>query len=248
MIPIRDKNRSRGTPVVVYVLIGLNCAAFFLELTLTPAVRGTAIELLGFVPLRATQALQGDGHLLAAAFLPVFTSMFLHGGWLHLIGNMLYLYIFGDNVEARLGRIPFLLYYLACGMAATGLQYALGPSVDIPSIGASGAIAGVLGGYILCWPRARITTLVPIFFFITLVDLPAVVVLGFWFVLQIFGSVASLGTEYSHGGVAYGAHVGGFLAGMALIKLVPKARPRARRTKVTRIPRGQYPGERDRRW
>ncbi len=144
--------------------------------------------------------------------LSIFVAMFLHGGLLHIAGNMLFLWVFGNNVEDRLGRWTFLLFYLLGGLAATGLQVAFGPSSVIPNLGASGAIAAVLGAYLVMFPRARVTTLV-VFFIITAVELPAVLVLGAWFVLQLFSSVGSLGTHVN-GGVAYWAHVGGFAFGM----------------------------------
>jgi membrane associated rhomboid family serine protease len=152
--------------------------------------------------------------------MPALTCMFMHGGWAHLLGNMWFLFIFGDNVEARLGRVTFLLFYLFCGLAASAAQYMLEPDSAIPVIGASGAIAGVLGAYAVCWPRARIITLVPIFVLITFVELPAAFVLGFWFVIQLLQGAASIGLTYAHGGVAYGAHAGGFLVGAALMKLL----------------------------
>ncbi len=143
----------------------------------------------------------------------IFVSMFLHGGWLHIGGNMLFLWIFGNNVEDRLGRITFVVFYLLGGLAATGLQLAFDPNSTVPNLGASGAIAAILGAYAVMFPRARVYTLV-IFFFITAVELPALVVLGGWFVLQLFSGVGSLGTHVN-GGVAYWAHVGGFVFGMA---------------------------------
>jgi membrane associated rhomboid family serine protease len=144
---------------------------------------------------------------------PIFVAMFLHGSWLHIGGNMLYLWIFGNNVEDRLGRIAFVGFYLLGGLAATGLQLAFGPNSAVPNLGASGAIAAILGAYAVMFPRARVYTLV-IFFFITAVELPALVVLGAWFVLQFFSGVGSLGTDVN-GGVAYWAHVGGFVFGLA---------------------------------
>jgi membrane associated rhomboid family serine protease len=141
--------------------------------------------------------------------LSIFVAMFLHGGWLHIGGNMLFLWVFGNNVEDRLGRIAFLLFYAAGGLAATALQVAFGPNSTIPNVGASGAIAAVLGAYVVLFPRARVTTLV-IFFFITIIELPASVVLIGWFVLQLFQGVGELATQVNGGGVAYWAHVGGF--------------------------------------
>jgi len=220
MLPIRDRNPSSVKPYVTYTLIGVNVLIFLLELSLPSETLRQVIMALGMVPERVTAVLQGEGKLLLHLIIPAFTSMFLHGGWIHLIGNMWYLFIFGDNVEGRLGRSQFLGFYLACGLCAQIAQYALSPGGQVPVIGASGAIAGVLGAYLICWPAARIITLLPIFFFITFVELPALVVLGFWFIIQFFQGAASLGTTFASGGVAYWAHVGGFAAGAALIKLL----------------------------
>ena len=153
----------------------------------------------------------------------IFVAMFLHGGWLHIAGNMLFLWVFGNNVEDRLGRVTYLLFYLLGGLAATGLQLAFGPSSVIPNLGASGAIAAILGSYLILSPRARVRTLV-IFFFITSIELPAVVVLGGWFILQLFSGVGGLGTRGVGGGVAYWAHVGGFVFGMAVTWLFFRGR------------------------
>ena len=147
--------------------------------------------------------------------ISLFESMFLHGGWLHIAGNMLFLWIFGNNIEDRLGHVRFLLFYLAGGLAASALQFLVGPNSTIPSVGASGAIAAVLGAYLVLYPRARVTTVV-IFFLITIVELPALVVLGLWFLLQLLEGVGGLGTQVNSGGVAYFAHVGGFVFGLAV--------------------------------
>ena len=156
----------------------------------------------------------------------IFTSMFLHGGWLHLIGNMLYLWIFGNNIEERLGRLPFLLFYLAGGVAAAVSQVLIAPHSEVPVIGASGAIAAVLGAYLVLYPRARILSLVFLGFFYQLLEVPALVVLGLWFVLQLIDGLASLGVENSAGGVALFEHIGGFLVGVAIGLLVRSTRSR----------------------
>jgi rhomboid family protein len=158
--------------------------------------------------------------------------MFLHGGWLHLGGNMLYLWIFGDNIEDRLGHGRYLLFYLLCGGFATFAHALMNPASTIPSIGASGAIAGVLGAYLILFPRARVLTIIPIFIFFTIREIPALIVLGLWFVLQLFIGFASLGMPSDAGGVAYFAHIGGFAAGIVLIALLGGAR---------RPPRGPRP-------
>jgi membrane associated rhomboid family serine protease len=164
----------------------------------------------------------------------VFVAMFLHGGWLHIGGNMLFLWVFGNNVEDRLGRMLFIAFYLLGGVAASALQLAFDPSSAVPSLGASGAVAAVLGAYLVMFPRARVVTLVILFFFITAVELPAVLVLGAWFVLQLFSGVGGLGAQVN-GGVAYWAHVGGFVFGLAVTALF--FRGRGQRPPFQRLPR-----------
>lgn len=231
MLPLRDRNPSGITPWVVYSLVAVNVAVFLFEISLRQENLKELFFSYGLVPANVTGALSGKGHLFGALMIPAFTCMFLHGGWIHLAGNMWFLWIFGDNVEGRLGHLRFIAFYLVCGLAASLVQYSLGPGLAAPIVGASGAIAGVLGAYALCWPGAKVLTLVPVFYFITFVEIPAVIVLGFWFVMQFFQGMAALGAEFSHTGVAYGAHVGGFLAGMILVKLLRGARRRpARRT------------------
>jgi membrane associated rhomboid family serine protease len=174
------------------------------------------------VPARLTAALAGGagGGDLPGALLSVVTSMFLHGGWIHLGGNLLYLWIFGNNVEDRLGRVPFLLFYLAGGIAAVAAQVVIDPSSDVPLVGASGAIAAALGAYMVLFPGARILSLVFLGFFYQLIQVPALLVLGFWFVLQLIQGFASLGADTSLGGVAFFAHIGGFVAGLVIGALV----------------------------
>jgi hypothetical protein len=230
VLPLRDKNPSGIVPWMVYVLIAANAVVFIHEISLPPEDLAAFIGRYSVVPERVTRALHGRGDLLAAAIIPALSSMFLHGGWLHIIGNMWFLLIFGDNVEARFGRFRFLIFYLFCGVAAMATQYALYPHSRIPTLGASGAIAGVLGAYLVRWPGARILTLVPFFFFIQFVELPAILVLGFWFLIQFFQGAASLGVHFTHG-VAYWAHVGGFIAGAVLMTILPAAKGR-------RYPRG----------
>lgn len=237
MIPIRDENPSATTPWVTYTLIGINSFIFVLQVSMPRESMVQVVKALGFVPLRATAALQGEAGLITGLGIPAFTSMFMHGGWLHLIGNMWYLYLFGDNVEDGLGHYRFVTFYLACGLFATLAQYLIAPFSEIPVIGASGAIAGVLGAYLMVWPRARIVTLLPIFFIITFVHLPAVVVLGFWFIMQFFQGVATVSAA-AGGGVAYWAHIGGFALGALLIKILPfKHTPGRRRSRYPRNPR-----------
>lgn len=184
---------------------------FVWELFLGDAIE-PVLANVAFIPARFW-----NGFLLIDV-LTIFISMFLHGGWLHLGGNMLYLWVFGDNVEDRLGHGRYLLFYFLCGIAATLSHAFVNPVSRVPAIGASGAIAGVLGAYILMFPRARVTTLIPIFIFITIRELPAIFLLGVWFVIQLFVGVASLGA--AEGGVAYFAHIGGFAFGMVLVVLM----------------------------
>jgi len=202
MFPIGDDNSGRRSlPVVTYALIALNVLFFFVELS-----GGNAfIQQWAFIPRRF-------GQDPAGGIPTIFTAMFMHAGWLHLGGNMLYLWIFGDNVEDRFGSLKFLIFYLVCGIAATLAQYYVSPGSRIPNVGASGAIAGVLGSYLLLFPNARVRVLL----YNQIVAMPAIAVLGFWIVLQIFaGAGALFNTAQSQdtGGVAYMAHVGGFVAG-----------------------------------
>jgi membrane associated rhomboid family serine protease len=222
MIPLRDAIPSQSPPAVTVLLITLNVLAFLYELSLGKAL-DVFIMQYGAVPLRFILAGQMEQVSTFERFLPLFTSMFLHGGWLHLGGNMLYLWIFGDNVEERLGRIRFLLFYLACGLAAALTQIYINPTSKIPMVGASGAVAGVLGGYLLLFPHAHVLALIPILFFFQVVELPAVLFLGFWFLMQFLnGAVSITAANYATGGVAWWAHIGGFVSGMALGYVFPK--------------------------
>ncbi|MFN8545432.1 MAG: rhomboid family intramembrane serine protease [Candidatus Binatia bacterium] len=211
MIPLRDTIPSQRVPVVNYALIAANVGVFAFELTLGPRL-DAFLMTYGMVP--RTFGLR-----------TLVTSMFLHGGWFHLIANMLFLHIFGDNVEDRLGHVRYGVFYLLCGMAAGATQALTAPTSAVPMVGASGAIAGVTGAYLLFFPRARIVTLVPVFVFLQVVEIPAVVYLLFWFALQVLAGLEALGAGGSLGGVAVWAHVGGFLAGMALGPVLAR-RPR----------------------
>lgn len=213
MLPLRDDNPRRTVPVINYLLIVLNVLAFLWELSLGPRLEPALVQL-AFIPARYW--LPGNWGF---DLLTIVLSMFLHGGLMHIGSNMLYLWIFGDNVEDRLGHGKYLFFYLLCGFGATLAHAFFSPGSRLPSIGASGAIAGVLGAYLLLYPHARVMTLIPIFFFITFRELPAVIILGLWFVLQLFSGVGSLGVPDAQdmGGVAYFAHIGGFVLGMLLI-------------------------------
>ena len=215
MIPLRDVIPSRTVPFVTVSIIVLNAAAWILEISMTPQELTQFLKVYGVVP---------------AAFDPItlLTSMFLHGGWSHVIGNMWYLWIFGDNVEDRCGHGRFVVFYLLCGIAAALGQVAMNPESLLPTIGASGAIAGVMGGYFILYPRSRVLTLIPIFWF-EVIEVPAIVLLGFWFLMQLFnaGAVART-TSSTGGGVAFAAHVVGFLAGTGAIFVFRKREPAGR--------------------
>jgi membrane associated rhomboid family serine protease len=223
MIPLRDLNPRRRVPVVNLLLIIANIAMFFWEISLGPAIEPT-LRIVAFVPAR----FWADPYAIGAHVFSIVISMFLHGGWLHLGGNMLYLWIFGDNVEDRLGHVRYLVFYGACGFLATFAHAFANPASTVPSIGASGAIAGVLGAYLILFPKAKVTTLIPIFIFFTIREIPAVIVLGIWFLFQLLVGVQSLGLPGADtgGGVAYFAHIGGFAAGMVLVVLMGGLRRR----------------------
>jgi membrane associated rhomboid family serine protease len=228
VIPLRDANPTRRTPVVTLALIAACFVIFAYELGRlgsggTDALDAFATEW-GIVPAELTAA-WASGTNLGGEGLTLISSQFLHGGWLHLLGNMLFLWIFGNNVEDRLGRIRFLVFYLVGGTVAGLTQVAIDPDSAIPTIGASGAIAATLGAYLVLFPRARITSLVFLGFFYQLIDVPAVIVLVFWFLLQLIDGIASLGVTDASGGVAFFAHIGGFVFG-ALAGLVIRAASR----------------------
>jgi rhomboid family protein len=224
MIPLRDENPSLTVPVVTRLLIAINVIVFVGEVMLGPDLRGF-ISAWGLVPARLTLAVRFGEEPVTAPALTAFTSMFLHGGWLHLAGNMWYLWIFGDNVEDRMGHARYLVFYLFAGLVAASLHYAFNSTSQLPTVGASGAIAGVLGAYLVAFPRARVVTLVPFFPFWRVMALPAVLVLGFWIVMQLLSGALSLG--YGGGGVAWWAHIGGFAFGVLMMPLLGGRRPRA---------------------
>ena len=207
MIPLRDSQPSYSPPIVTIGLIVVNVVIFLYEITLDPFSANHLIATYAVIPARIEP-------------LSLVTSMFFHGGWLHLIGNMWFLWIFGDNVEDVLGHAKYLLFYLLCGVAAGGAHIAFNLGSRVPTIGASGAIAGVMGAYVVKFPRARIVTLIFIFVFITTIEIPAVFVLAFWFILQLFSGVGSIASSATSGGVAWFAHIGGFLTGILLIHVL----------------------------
>jgi hypothetical protein len=228
MIPIRDETPRFSTPFVTYFIIALNTLVFLFELSVSEQGRGALNGLIyhfGVVPWRFDHIVAAwPASALTGLFLPVLTSMFLHASWLHLIGNMWFLWIFGDNIEDYLGHFSYLLFYLVCGFAAAITHILLNVGSKLPSVGASGAIAGVMGAYFVLYPKARVMMwFPPIFFF----HLPAWLVLGYWFFMQFLsGAATSIAeTSQTNGGIAFWAHVGGFVAGVVLIKVLP-ARPR----------------------
>ena len=226
MFPLSDLNPTRRTPILTWVLIGINVLIFLWEQTLSAEQLQSVIMDLSVVPAFVTEA-----PLSLETFLDITRSMFFHGSWSHLLGNMLYLYLFGDNVEDRFGRVVFLAFYFASGFAAALAQVLIDPNSQIPLVGASGAIAGVLGSYMLLFPGVRVRGIIPIGFFIR-VEWPAWVVLILWFVLQLFNGVTSLGVE-TGGGVAFFAHIGGFVVGailtFILMRIIPQPEEEDRR-------------------
>ena len=221
MFPLRDINPSRTAPVMTLILIAVNVAVFLLEISLPPEKLAAAMNIYGIVPARyfgATPA-AGPVHLLP---LPLLTSMFLHAGWIHLIANLWILWIFGDNVEDRLGHLRFLVFYLGSGVAAGLVHLFTNAGSSLPTIGASGAIAGVMGAYFVLFPRARVLAVIPIFFWPFFLEVPAVVFMGFWFLGQFLSGLLSLGE--TGGGIAWWAHVGGFVAGVVLCPVFLKRR------------------------
>jgi len=222
MIPLRDNIRSRTWPIVNTALIIANAVVFVFELRLPQGSLASFVSQWGLIP----------AELLADPIMQwyrIFTSIFIHAGWVHFLGNMLYLYIFGDNVEDRLGHMRYVVFYLVCGVSASLLQVHFSRGSMVPMIGASGAIAGVLGAYFILYPKARVLTLVPIFVFIRIVEIPAFVLLGFWFIIQAWSSTLSLGSRAVHGdvgGVAWWAHSGGFITGVILVFFLSRSRKR----------------------
>lgn len=225
MIPIGDyAGERRHFPYVNYTLIVINILAFLYEVMQPDAQLIRFITQWGAVPNEIVTGTDLPPTIGVPIYVTLLTSIFLHGGWLHLGGNMLYLWVFGDNVENAFGPVKYLLFYLVCGVAATAAQIAIDPTSTIPTVGASGAIAGVMGAYLVMFPGATVRTLVFLFVFVTVVYLPAILVIGIWFILQLVNGVTSLGAPMQDsGGVAFFAHIGGLIAG-ALLALVLRRR------------------------
>jgi len=217
MFPIHDENPVRIIPYVTYTFMVACILAFVWQITQTPGLQNVIVYALGVIPAVLFGGLELDPELVwVPPTLTVFTSMFLHGGWMHLIGNMLYLWVFGNNIEAAMGHIKYFLFYVLCGAAAVLAQALPDTGSQIPMIGASGAISGVLGAYMLLYPMARVTVFIPIVIMLYRMKIPALFVLGVWFLMQLFSSFTS---SSEGGGVAFGAHIGGSIAGMIFIPL-----------------------------
>jgi membrane associated rhomboid family serine protease len=213
MIPLHDDNPTRRVAFVTVGLIVVNVLVFLYELTLPSTAQINAFFAdFALIPATVSQA------VTPGAYGTVFTSMFLHGGWMHLIGNMLYLWVFGNNIEDAAGHFRFLVFYLLCGAAAAAAQVAISPHSTVPMVGASGAVSGVLGAYLLLYPRARVLVVIPILIFLKFIYVPAMLLLVFWFALQLLSGWVTLGATHG-GGVAFWAHIGGFAAGLVLIPL-----------------------------
>jgi membrane associated rhomboid family serine protease len=215
MLPLKDINPTRRVPVLTYAIILINVLVFLWEWSLSPAQLETALTSLAVVPARASA-----DPLSLDTILSVIRSMFFHAGWAHLLGNMLYLFLFGDNVEDRLGRILYAVLYLGSGFVAAVAQIAIDPTSPIVQVGASGAIAGVLGSYFVFFPNVRVKGIVPLTFISLWTEWPAWLVLGMWFLVQLLNGVASLGVQTAGGGVAFFAHVSGFVSGLVFTRIV----------------------------
>jgi membrane associated rhomboid family serine protease len=237
LFPLGDDNSQRQiTPFVNYALIAINVVFFIAQLadeSFTYGYSTVPYEITNGVDLVSPAGYNRQGQMVTPPqtpgpwpiYLTLLSSMFMHGGFMHIAGNMLYLWIFGDNVEDRMGHVKYLIFYLLCGFIASGTHIAFGPDSRIPSLGASGAIAGVLGAYLVLHPHQRIRVLIPLGIFSQITELPALIVIGFWAVLQFFGGLGSIAETAQTGGVAYMAHVGGFVAGLALVFLFRNPAP-----------------------
>ncbi len=221
MIPIRDANPSRSFPIVTIVLIIINAVIFFYELSLGSGLN-QFFSYFALIPEKYFALGASGGLNYIGRCYPFITSQFLHGGWMHVIGNMWFLWIFGDNIEDRLGHFKFVLFYLLCGVAAGLAHVYTNPSSPVPTVGASGAIAGVMGAYTILYPRAKVLTLFIFFFFIRFIQVPAFIFLGVWFLIQFLSGAATMASGTAQAGVAWWAHIGGFVVGVVLILLFPR--------------------------
>ncbi|HEC22620.1 MAG TPA: rhomboid family intramembrane serine protease [Chloroflexi bacterium] len=225
MLPLRDTIRSESFPIVNTLLITLNVLVFLFEAALEPAQFETLLRVFGLVPARLFLG-------RPTVWITIFTSMFMHGSWIHLISNMWALYLFGDNVEDRMGSFRYLIFYLLSGVFAALTQVFFSPASRVPTVGASGAIAGVLGAYFVLFPTARVITLIPVFFLPWFVEISAYFYLGFWFLSQLWSGLLSLGARGDFGGIAWWAHVGGFVFGMLMVHLFARPYRRHRQAYV----------------
>ncbi len=231
MIPIRDRNPSGTFPYITIGIIVINIFIFLYELSLGSDLV-VFLHKYGVVPIKVAHYYRSSDLTIIDTFFPFLSSIFLHGGYIHLIGNMWFLWIFGDNIEDKLGHVKYICFYILCGTIASSVHVFFNSQSEIPCVGASGAIAAVLGAYMVTFPCARVTTIVPIFFFIQIIELPAVVVIGFWILIQFFSGAVSLSASTSGGGVAWWAHVGGFVSGVILfysIRILFVIKPMRRR-------------------
>ncbi len=219
MIPIRDRNPSSTFPYITIGIIVINVSIFLYELSLG-AEFDPFLNQYGIVPVNATRYYQASDLTFIDTFFPFISSTFLHAGFIHLIGNMWFLWIFGDNIEDKLGHFKYFVFYILSGIIASSVHVFFNSQSDIPCIGASGAIAAVLGAYMVTFPRARILTIIPIFFFLQIIELPAMVVLGFWFLIQFFSGAVSITGSTSGSDVAWWAHIGGFVSGIILFYIM----------------------------
>ena len=233
MVPIRDDNPISTTPAVVYALLALNIVIFLYELSLGDQALQEFFNMWAVVPAELTASFSQGAVDAPGEWITLISSQFLHGGWLHVGGNMLYLWVLGNIIEDQLGSVKFLFFYLACGILAGLAHWVFDPASAVPTLGASGAVAGIMGAYVIRFPRAKIVTLIPLYIFFTTFRIPAIFFLGWWFVQQTFYSVMSLNAtaDMGTGGVAYWAHAGGFVVGVILgplLGLYAKGRDRFR--------------------
>jgi membrane associated rhomboid family serine protease len=212
MLPLKDNVPSRSTPIITWALIGVTAGVHLYQQTLSAGAERALVRAYGMTPASL-------GLIPSLAWLTLVTSVFLHGGWFHFLSNMWTLFIFGDNVEDRMGRGRYLVFYVLSGVIANVMQALVDPGSRIPAIGASGAIAGVLGAYFLLFPRARVVSLIPLVFYFWMAEIPAVIFLGFWFITQLVSGLSSLGMPEGMGGIAWWAHIGGFVFGLLTVRL-----------------------------
>lgn len=223
MFPLRDSTPSGTFPIVTVSLIVVNALVWLHELSLGPMLN-QFVGQYGLTPAKFLYSARFSGGIISNALIPLITSIFMHAGWMHIIGNMWFLWIFGDNVEDRLGRFNYLVFYILCGIGASLIQVFVHPASTVPMVGASGCISGVLGAYLLSFPQARINTLFIFIIIVRIIEIPAFLFLIMWFIFQFISGAADLGSS-DGGGVAYWAHMGGFVVGMLLLVALPKKKP-----------------------